>query len=100
MILGMFAVTFGIRYSVLSFISRIDLPPLLRRALVYVPPAVLTAIVVPAVLIPDSATLNLSPASPHMLAAIAAVAVSYRTKSLLWTILVGMGVFLGLRVVL
>ena len=100
MILGMFAVTFGVRYPVLAFISRINLPPLIQRALTYVPPAVLAAIIAPEVLMPDNGGLNLSLTSPHLLAAIAAVIVSLRTKNLLWTILVGMGVFLGLRAIM
>ena len=100
LILGMFVVTFGVRYPVLAFVSRITLPPLVKRALTYVPPAVLAAIIAPEVLLPDGSHLNLSPASPHLLAAIAAIVVSLRTRNLLWTILIGMGVFLGLRIVL
>lgn len=97
MILGMFAVTFGVRYPVLAFVSRIELPPLVRRALKYVPPTVLAAIVVPAVLIPDGIHPQLSLTSPHVLGAIAAAAVAYRTRNLLWTISIGMGVFLAAR---
>ncbi len=100
MILGMFAVTFGVRYPVLAFASKVSLPPVIRQALNYVFPAVLAAIVVPAVLIPDGVTPNLSITSPHLLGAIAAIAVSYRTRNLIWTIVVGMGVFLGLRVIM
>lgn len=96
----MFAVTFGVRYPVLAFVSRLSLPPVVRQALTFVPPAVLAAIVVPAVLIPDGVTANLSITSPHILGAFAAIAVSYRTRNLLWTIVVGMGVFLGLRAIL
>ena len=97
MILGMFAVTFGVRYPVLAFVSRINLPPLVRKALKYVPPAVLAAITVPAVLIPGGDTLDLSYSNTYLLAGIVAAVVSYRTKNLLWTILIGMAVFLVLR---
>lgn len=99
-ILGMFAVTFGVRYPVLAYVSRITLPPLVRAALKYVPPAVLAAITVPAVVIPDGTDIELSLSNAYLLAGIIAAAVSYRTKNLLWTILIGMAVFLGLRALL
>ena len=44
-IAGMALVTFMIRYPVLAFLGKIPLPEPLFRALKYVPPAVLTAIV-------------------------------------------------------
>ena len=52
-ILGMAAVTFGIRYSFFVLGDRVAFPAWVRRALHYVPVAVLTAIVVPMVLLPD-----------------------------------------------
>ena len=51
MILGMMAVTFSIRYVLLAFSGRFSLPESMERALNYVPPTVLTAIIVPSVLI-------------------------------------------------
>ena len=50
---GMAAVTFAIRYPVLALLGRIELPKPALRALRYVPVAVLMAIIVPAVLIPN-----------------------------------------------
>jgi len=69
------------------------LPPAMIRGLKYVPPAVLTAIIVPAVFIQDgefSAGLN----NAYLIGAIVSVLIAWRTKSLLWTITVGMAVFL------
>jgi branched-subunit amino acid transport protein len=93
LILGMTLVTFGVRYSTLALVGRLRLPEPVFRALRYVPAAVLTAIVVPAVLLPDG-RFALHPANAHLIGAVVAVLVAWRTRSLLWTILVGMAVFL------
>ena len=50
-IVGMAALTFGQRASFLLLPERIQLPALLRRALRYVPAAVLTAIWAPELLL-------------------------------------------------
>jgi len=93
LIAGMAAVTFAVRYPVLALLGKIELPPLVLRALRFVPPAVLTAIIVPAVLIPDGDHLNVGLANPYLAASIIAALVSWRSKSLLLTILVGMAAF-------
>lgn len=90
MILGMMLVTFGVRYPVLALIGRVPLPERLFAALKYVPAAVLTAIIVPAVLMPDGETLALGLDNPYPIAAIIAVLVAWRTKSLLFTLAAGM----------
>jgi branched-subunit amino acid transport protein len=51
LITGMAVVTFTIRYVLLAFSGRFTLPGPVEKALNYVPPAVLTAIIVPSVLI-------------------------------------------------
>jgi len=90
---GMALVTFGIRYPVLAMSGRLQLPPRLLQALTYVPPAVLTAIVVPAVLV-ESGDLWISGANPRIVGAIAALAIGLWRQNLLLTILVGMAAFL------
>ncbi|MEL6149567.1 MAG: AzlD domain-containing protein, partial [Chloroflexota bacterium] len=47
LVLGMTAVTFGVRYPSLALVGRMQLPDSVIRALRYVPVAVLTAIIVP-----------------------------------------------------
>jgi branched-subunit amino acid transport protein len=85
-------VTFAIRYGVLAVSGRLTLPPRLLQALQYVPPAVLTAIVVPTtVVVDDNLWIGLD--NPRVVGAIAAVAVGLWRKNLLLTIAVGMGVF-------
>ena len=52
LILGMALITFAIRYSLFAF-PDLRFPPLVRQGLHYVPTAVLSAIVLPGMLIPD-----------------------------------------------
>ncbi|MGB3295845.1 MAG: AzlD domain-containing protein [Phormidesmis sp.] len=91
-VLGMALVTFSIRYFVFGASSRISLPPALLNALRYVPPVVLTAIVVPEVLLSDG-TLQVSYVNARLVGAIAAVLVGRLTQNLLLTIVVGMATF-------
>lgn len=72
MILGMMAVTFSIRYVLLAFSGRFSLPAEVEKALHFVPPAVLTAIIVPSVLLPGG-EWNISVANPYLPASLAAV---------------------------
>lgn len=88
LIAGMVAVTFLVRYPVLALLGKVTLPDPLLRALRYVPPAVLTAIIVPEVLLPDG-QLKLTN-NGYLVAGVVAVLVSWRTKSLLLTIVIGM----------
>jgi branched-subunit amino acid transport protein len=97
LIAGMAAVTFAVRYPVLALLGKIELPPLVLRALRYVPAAVLTAIVVPAVLMPAGDRLEISPANAYLVAGIIAALVSWRSKSLLLTIIAGMAAFFAWR---
>ncbi len=93
LVLGMAIVTFLARYPVLTIVGRVHLPERVFRALRYVPVAVLTAISVPAVLFPDG-TLDIRPQNAYLIGGVAAVMVAWRAKSLLPTIIIGMGVFL------
>ena len=90
---GMAMVTFLIRYLLLAFSSRLELPSQLIEALNYLPPAILTAIVVPAVLIPREKIL-LDYTNARLIGAIAATLVAWQTKNLLATIVGGMLTFL------
>ncbi len=92
LVLGMTIVTFAVRYPVLALLGKFELPPQVLRALKFVPAAVLTAIIVPAVLSTGNG-LQLGVDNPAIFGALAAVLVSWRTKNLALTILAGMGVF-------
>lgn len=93
LVIGMAIATLLWRYPLLAMSGRLTLPDRLLQGLTYVPPAVLTAIIVPAVLIQDDA-LWIHWQNPRIIGAIAALAIGLWRKNLLLTILVGMGSFL------
>lgn len=89
---GMGVVTYGIRLSVLVFVHHSRLPGAVREALRYVTPAVLTAIIVPAVMYVDgSGAFDAGPENERVPAALIAIAVAWATKNVWATIGVGMG---------
>ena len=90
--------TFTTRLSFVLLLERWQPPEIIRRGLRYVPVAVLTAIFIPEMLVSDGA-LVLSPLNPRMIAGIAAILVAWKTKSALWTIAIGMIVFLLVNMV-
>ena len=98
MILGMALINLAIRWPVYLFANHFRFPPLIERALAFVPVAVLTAIIVPTVLYPgDGKAMDLSWDNPALLASLVAAAVSFWSKNLFATIGAGMVAFLLLR---
>jgi branched chain amino acid efflux pump len=81
--------TFGMRFVFIYLLGRFEVPETVRRALRFVPPAVLSAIVFPELLI-RSGQIDLSPFNYRLLAGLGAVLVAWRTKNTLLTILAGM----------
>ena len=57
LIVGMALVTFMVRYPVLALLGRLPLPDAVFRALRYVPPAGLPAIIIPAITLDRRGTL-------------------------------------------
>jgi len=96
LIAGMTAITFAIRYSLLAF-PNLRFPSLMRRGLHYVPTAVLSAIVVPAMLLPDGEHLWLAWDNAYLLGGLVAIAIAASTRHLLATIAGGLLVFFLLR---
>ena len=82
-------VTFGMRFSFVWLLGRLEVPETMRRALHYVPPAVLSAIVFPELFLRDN-HLDLSLGNSRLLAGLVAIAVAAWTKNSLLTILLGM----------
>jgi branched-subunit amino acid transport protein len=87
---GMTLVTFGVRYPVMALFSRITLPEWLASSLRFVPPAVLTAIIVPSLLIAEDRGIWLSPANAYLAAGVIAAAVALASRNILLTLGVGM----------
>ena len=99
MILGMLVVTFGVRYFPFALAGRIAMPPLMEAALQYVPPAVLVAITMPAVLLPHGEWF-VSWTNPYLVAALVATLASILTRNLLATIAIGLTTFFAFQMLL
>ncbi|MCP4692486.1 MAG: AzlD domain-containing protein [Desulfobacterales bacterium] len=97
LISGMALVTFLIRYIMFPLSDKIEFPDAMARALRYAPPAVLTAIIVPAVLTPSGAEIQLSLQNAYLVGALGACVVGWFSRNLLMTIVFGMVIFPGWR---
>jgi len=87
--------TFVLRASFLAFAGRlVDLPPGAERVLRQIPPAVLAALVVPALVRPEG---QLDLWQPELLAGVVAGVVSWRTRNVGLTLVVGMAVLVALQ---
>jgi branched-subunit amino acid transport protein len=95
MVMGMALVTFGIRYLLFPISGRFRFPEWFEKGLRYVPPAVLTAIIVPSVLMPNGGALNMKLTNPYLIGALAACIIGGFFKNLLLTIVLSMAVFLA-----
>ena len=82
-------ITFGMRCSFIFLFGKFHISETVRRALHYVPPAVLSAIVFPELFLHNGA-LYLSFGNARLLAGLIAMAVAWFTRNTLITILVGM----------
>lgn len=82
-------ITFGMRFSFIYLFGRLHVPETLRKALHYVPPAVLSAIIFPEIFLRNQ-QLDLSLDNQRLLAGVVAIITAYLTKNTLITILVGM----------
>ncbi len=90
---GMAAITFLIRYAMFAASGRFGIPAFVTRSLRFVPPAVLSAIIVPAVLMPRDRGLELGLESPELAGALVALLVGRLSGNFLAVIASGMGVF-------
>ncbi len=89
---GMVVVTYGIRLSFLVFGHRLTFPGWLKRALRYVPAAVLTALVVPMALAPQDA-IDLSLHNAYLPGTVAAIALALWSRQPLTAIVGAFAVF-------
>jgi branched-subunit amino acid transport protein len=86
--------TYLTRLSFIALLGKWSPPEWMSRALRFVPPAVLTAIIFPELLIRDN---HFFPANPRLLAGVLAAGVAWRTKNVILTIVVGMMVLIILQ---
>jgi len=82
-------ITFGMRFSLIYLFGRFQVPETMRRALHYVPPAVLSAIIFPELFLRDD-VLTISSDNIRLLAGLVATLVAWYSKNILLTILAGM----------
>jgi len=82
-------ITFGMRFSLIYLFGRFEIPETMRRALHYVPPAVLSAIIFPELLYRAN-HFDPSLDNTRLLAGIIAILVAWYSKNTLITILAGM----------
>lgn len=92
-------ITFAIRFSLIYLFGRFQVPETMRRALHYVPPAVLSALIFPDLVLHEG-TLNLALDNTRLLAGLIAIGVAWFTKNTLLTILAGMLALLLLQLFL
>ena len=95
MIIGMAAITVFIKAVIFVLGNRVTFPPLLQQALGFVPVTVLTAIVVPMILAPHGADMELTWRNPQLVASIVAVIACVTMRRQLLTIVIALSVFFG-----
>lgn len=89
--------TFGMRLSFIHLYASIDaFSPRVRQAMTYIPAAVLSALIFPA-LFPWGTPLSALLLNARSVAGVIAAVVAWRTRSMMATIGVGMGSLWGLR---
>lgn len=82
-------ITFGMRFSLIYLFGKFEIPDTMRRALHYVPPAVLSAIIFPEIFL-SNGVLDISLSNPRLFAGLLAIATAWLSRNTLLTILVGM----------
>lgn len=87
-IVGMGVITYAIRLAPIVLLERFELSPQIRQALKFVPVAVLSAIIVPELVLVEGDVVVWG--NGRLLAGVVAAVVAWRTKNVLWTIAVGM----------
>jgi branched-subunit amino acid transport protein len=96
LILASGAVVFLSRASFIVFSDPARFPPGFRRALAFVPPAVLAAIVLPGLAMPEG-VLALGPDNPRLYAGLLAAFAAWLWRTPLSSIAVGMGALWALQ---
>ncbi len=91
---GMALATYFTRYTMMAALGR-DMPPLLRRWLAHVPPAVLAALIAPAALAPQGQLEIGASAWATLVGAL----IAWRSRNVLSTIIGGMAAFWILKAV-
>ena len=92
LVLGMGIVTYLPRWVPLIFLSRRRLPKWLRQWLDFIPAAVLSALILPA-LVTTGEPRHLTVFQPALLVSIPTLIFAWKTRSLAGTVIIGMALF-------
>lgn len=95
-ILGMALVTYFTRFGALALFRFTGIPIWLNRWLKYVPVAILTALIIPSLLLPQG-YLDISLNNHYLIAGITAAFVAYKSRNIIATLGLGMSVMLILK---
>lgn len=82
-------ITYAMRLFFIVLVGQKTIPDNIKIGLQFVPPAVLTAIIVPEVLFDDN-ILQLNFGNFRLIAALLAILIAWKTKSAILTVVVGM----------
>ena len=90
--------TYSMRLAFIQAYGRRRIPEWMRRSLRYVPPAVLTAIIFPELLMHNGG-LEFSAGNFRLVAGMIAALVAWRTKNVMLTVVAGMAVLWALQLI-
>ncbi|MBM3126528.1 MAG: AzlD domain-containing protein [Chloroflexi bacterium] len=82
-------ITFGLRFSLIYLFGRFEVPGTMRRALHYVPPAVLAALIFPELFL-NNGEFSITALNPRLLAGLIAILTAWYSRNTLVTITTGM----------
>lgn len=84
--------TFLFRFIFIFFFGKFQLPVLLQKAMRFVPPAVLSALVFPALVVQNK-EIMFTLENPRLIAGMLAMLVAWKSQNLFLTMMVGLTVF-------
>lgn len=95
-IFSMAVVTFATRFGCVALFRQTEIPSWLKRWLKHIPTAMLTALIMPALILPKG-EIDLSLQNHYLLAGILAAIVAYKSRNIVATLALGMGAMFALR---
>lgn len=95
-IAGMTLVTFATRFSSVALFRKTGMPAWMERWLRHIPTAILTSLILPALVLPKG-QLDLSMNNHYLIAGFVAAFVAYKTRNIVATLVLGMGIMVALR---
>jgi branched-subunit amino acid transport protein len=99
LILGMAGITFLTRFLFIAVLGRVRISEKTITLMQFVPIAVLTSLIIPALLAPQG-RVDVSFKNEYLMAGIFATAVTCRTKSLVLAIVIGIATILSMRLLI